>query len=77
MRKQSDKTKARMLTSRLNARLAYEKSLIAELQERRRVGGMLSNIAFNLSQGEKVAPEIREVMSECRKAWDEIKRTAL
>lgn len=77
MRKQSDKTKARLATSKLNSHLKYEASLIAELKERRRIGRMLSNIAYNLSQLDKTAPEIREVMDECRKAWDEIRSAPL
>lgn len=65
-----------MTKSQLLAELADVKR---ELAERRRVGGMLSNIAFNLHQRAKFGPVTladRDVASldETRREWDAIAR---
>lgn len=52
--------------------LADRDRLEAEVERIKRAGGMLSNIAFNLSQqcGKQLTPEVCAAMDQFRKAWD-------
>lgn len=75
MRKPSAETENRTLKAeikRLTSRLTwYER----EIRERRRYGGMLANVAYNLAKRPGVEPELKAVLDECRKAWDFITQT--
>ena len=74
MRKRSPVTEIRSLKSdvrRLERAIGATK---AELSERRSIGGMMSNICFNLAQSAKQEPQARVSMDECRKACDKIRR---
>ena len=77
MRKPSAETENRRLKSLAKAKETYLKALIVELKERRRFGGMLSNIAYNLAQRDTVEPELKAVLEECRKAWDGVRSVPL
>jgi hypothetical protein len=44
-----------------------------ELLKRRFIGGLLSNVAFNLPQKHQMTERDREVLTELRKKWDAIK----
>lgn len=74
MRKASDATQLRQSKSQLKSLKTYQQSLILEIRERRRVGAMLANVAYNLAQRPAVEPELKAVLDECRKAWDEIRK---
>ena len=76
MRKPSAETENRTLKSKAKRDRVYMLSLIAEIRERRRFGGMLSNIAYNLAQ---LTPDehLKAVLDECRKAWDGVRSVSL
>jgi hypothetical protein len=44
-----------------------------EVIERRLVGGMLANCAFNLAQGRSITEREREILDGLRRQWDAIK----
>jgi hypothetical protein len=47
-----------------------------EIAELRYVGAQMSNICFNLAQGQKLLlPSDREAMDYLRRSWDAIKRS--
>jgi hypothetical protein len=72
VRKASDKTQLRYTKARLRNTERWAGSLQAEIRNRRRVGAMLANVAFNLARRDGVEPELRAVLDECRTAWDAI-----
>ena len=50
-----------------------------EIERLRSIGGIMSNICFNLgqdgnSEGQRLEPHTRETMRGLRKAWDDIGR---
>ena len=69
----STETENRRLKTLLKSKDRQISALMTEIRDRRRFGGMLSNIAFNLAQKTE-DKNLRAVLDECRKAWDEIKR---
>lgn len=77
MRKPSAETENRRLKSLAKAKEAYMKALVVEIRERRRYGSMLANVAFNLAQRPGVEPELKEILDECRKAWDGVRSVPL
>ena len=77
-RKQSDATALRhvkrMLREEVTSRNQREEDvarIICELNERRRIGSMMSNICYNLAQ-KHPDEQVRNCMDACRKAWDGI-----
>lgn len=46
-----------------------------ELLERRLIGGLLANVAFNLPQKDNMDASDRKVLRELREKWDAIPRT--
>lgn len=77
VRKPSPETESRRLKYLAKSKETYMKALIVELRERRRFGGMLSNIAFNLAQKQGIDVELKNVLDECRKGWDSIRSVPL
>jgi hypothetical protein len=51
--------------------------ILAELQARRLVGGLMANVCFNLALVGDVSARDCEVMRELRDKWDEIPRVKL
>ena len=75
MRKQSPETQVRHLkreVKMLDARLGR---VLNELDERRRIGAMLSNICYNGKANPRVPEDFQRSMASAQVAWDGIKRT--
>ena len=53
---------------------ATKAELRQEIAELRHVGGMMSNLCFNLAQDNKQSQANRDSMDHCRRNWDAIKR---
>lgn len=73
-RKQSDATKLRHARTEVKNLRMLNEAMATELLERRRVGGMMSNLCFNLAQDSRLDERYRKSMDECRKEWDAILR---
>jgi hypothetical protein len=43
-----------------------------EVIDRRLVGGLLANCAFNLSQSDAISKRDREILADLRRQWDAI-----
>ena len=43
-----------------------------ELEARRRIGGLLSNCAYNLAQSDKQDANLRETLDSLRRQWDAV-----
>lgn len=63
------------LTAPATAAEACIAALESELRKRNYVGGMLANLAFNLSQGVTLTVSQRRQLDETRKEWDAIGQT--
>jgi len=50
-----------------------QKQIMKELLERRRIGNLLSNCAYNLAQSDSLAKRDQEILNDLRKLWDTIK----
>lgn len=57
---------------------AYERAQRAEAQAAamHRVGTLLSNIAYNLAQDDKLSEQVRWSLDDARKQWDALSRAA-
>lgn len=53
---------------------AHIGAIARELDERRRIGAMLSNICYNGAQADSIPRDYRETMRTCYNAWSGIKR---
>ena len=80
-RKQSPETQLRHLkrqVKNLNDTLAsrsiYIAKILGELDERRRIGAMLSNICYNGKARTDMADDFRRSMTDAQLAWDGIKK---
>lgn len=49
------------------------KDIFDELYERRLIGGILSNVAFNLRQRKEIGSREEEILDSLVKKWDAIK----
>jgi hypothetical protein len=76
MRNPSAETENRRLKSLVKSKEKYMQAIIGEIRDRRRFGGMLSNIAFNLAQRTE-DEHLKAVLDECRKAWDGVRSVSL
>lgn len=74
MRKRSPTTEVRHLKREVKIQDLRLGQLLRELDERRRIGGMMSNLCFNIAQKDCVPPDIRESAKVTQVAWDGIKR---
>jgi hypothetical protein len=73
VRKPSAETQLRTVKRELKeARIRYG-AIMNELDERRRIGTMLSNICFNGKQCDRVPEDFRRCMASAQEAWDGIK----
>lgn len=73
-RKRSPETEVRWLKREVKVQDARIVALLRELDERRRIGAMMSNICFNLSDRQVIDFGERGILRSCRVAWDGIKR---
>ena len=76
MRKRSPATEIRWLKREVKAQDAQIGALLRELDERRRIGAMMSNLCLNIKQQDRIPQDVRESASVTRAAWDGIKREA-
>lgn len=74
MRKPSPETQLRHLKREVKVQDARIGALLRELDERRRIGGMMSNLCFNGAQKADIPADFRESMKVTQVAWDGIKR---
>ena len=74
MRKQSAETQVRHLKREVKSQDSQIGSLLRELDERRRIGAMMSNICWNGTRCGRVPDDYRSNMKVCAEAWDGIKR---
>ncbi len=74
MRKRSPETEVRHLKREVKEQDKRIGALARELDERRRIGAMMSNICWNGSRAERVPEDYRSNMKACHEAWDGIKR---
>lgn len=74
MRKRSPETEVRHLKREVKEQDARLGSLLRELDERRRIGAMLSNICWNGKQCDRIPEDYRRNMESAQVAWDGIAR---
>jgi hypothetical protein len=81
MRKRSAETENRYLRREVKVRSAWIDTLKRvmdesnrEVDERRRIGAMMSNLCFNGKDSLEISARTRETMRVCQEAWDGIKR---
>ncbi len=74
MRKRSPATEIRHLKREVKVQDARIGGLLRELDERRRIGAMMSNLCFNIKQQDRIPSDVRESAKVTQEAWDGIKR---
>jgi len=74
VRKRSPETEVRHLKSEVKQQDIRLGVLLRELDERRRIGAMMSNICWNGSRCDRLPEDYRRNMKSCHEAWDGIKR---
>jgi hypothetical protein len=75
MRKPSAETQLRKLKREVKLLDTRIGALLNELDERRRIGAMLSNICYNSQECGRVPEGFRRHMKDVRIAWDGIKKS--
>ena len=74
MRKPSAETQLRNLKREVKQQDIRIGQLLRELDERRRIGAMLSNICWNGKSCDRVPEDFRRSMTDAQIAWDGIKK---
>ncbi len=74
MRKQSPETQLRHLKREVKEQDSRIGELLRELDERRRIGQMLSNICWNGKLCDKIPEDYQRNMASAQVAWDGIQR---
>ncbi len=76
MRKQSPETQLRHLKREVKEQDARIGAMLNELNERRRIGAMLSNICYNGKNRRDMPEDFSRCMADAQIAWDGIKKHA-
>jgi hypothetical protein len=73
-RQRSVETDNRYLRREVQVQGARIEALLRELDERRRIGALMSNLCFNGKQQDRIPADVRETMRVCQEDWDGITR---
>lgn len=74
MKAQSPATQIRHLKREVKAHNARIADILRELDQRRLIGAMLSNICYNGKESDRIPEDFRRSMKSALEAWDGIKR---
>lgn len=74
MRKRSPATELRHLRREVRQQDVRIGALLRELDERKRIGAMMSNLCFNIKQQDRIPTDVRESARVTQEAWEGIKR---